>query len=82
VAVGTGVADDLAHRRHVVGLQAAAERIGEQLLGHRGDELFTPRVEQCPQAVQALEGRTVGQRARRVNRGARVGVAPLAAEHR
>ena len=37
-SLAPGVPDDLAHRRHVVVLEAAPERVGQHLLGHDADE--------------------------------------------
>src|SRR5258708_25326837 len=40
VIVRAGVAHDFAHGGHVVGLEAAAERVGQHLFGHGADENF------------------------------------------
>ena len=57
-----------ADRRRVVVVDAAAERIGQQLLGERADEHLRPREQRLPQAGHAVEGLAVRQAARRVER--------------
>ena len=47
--------DDLANRRQVVGLEAAAERVGQQLFGERADEILPMAQQQRPQSGHALE---------------------------
>ncbi len=68
VAVRRRVLQDLADRRHVVVLEAAAQRIGQQLLGQRVHEALGPRGQRRAQLGDAVELAAVGQRAGRVDR--------------
>ena len=51
-------------------LDAAAERVGHQLLGHRADEQLRPVENRLAQRDDAVNGRAVGQLSRRVDRTA------------
>ena len=60
-----------AHRRHVVRRQPAAERIGQQVLGHRPDEHLRPPEQRLAQLDDAVDVGAVGQlRASRRSRAA------------
>ena len=66
-----GVAHDAAHHRHVVILQAAAERINQQLLGQRPHEHVGVLEQRRPQADHAHRASPVGHRALGVHVAAR-----------
>ena len=61
---GRRVPHDLPDRRHVVGLDAPADRVGHQLFGHGPDELAPAR----PQHEIAQAARAVDRRGRRAAR--------------
>src|SRR5262245_3298983 len=58
--VGRGAAHDAANHRHVVVLDAATERVGEQLLGEGRDELLRTPQQVRFEAGEVLERRSVG----------------------
>ena len=57
IVLRRGGAHDLTHRRPIVILEPAAERVGQQLFGDGGRELIGPLQEQGAQARQALDRR-------------------------
>ena len=66
IVVARRGADDAADRRLIVVLDAAAERVGQQLLGERRDEAIGSE-QRLPQPVRTVELRAVGHRSRRVD---------------
>src|SRR4051812_28942847 len=59
VIVRRAATDDRAHRGHVVIRETAAERVGQQLLGHRADEDLRVAHQRLPQRHHAIDLRAV-----------------------
>ena len=68
VVLGARVTDGGADHRHVGRRQAAADRIGQQLLGHRAHERLRVAHEGVPERDDAVKPGAVGQLSRRVDR--------------
>ena len=82
VVVGRRRPHDAADGWRVVVFQSAADRVGEQLVGHGPDELLLLRHQRTPQRRRAVDFRAVQQHAGCVDRRAGVRGAPLADAHR
>src|SRR5882762_577593 len=78
VTAGRTVTDDLPHRRRIIVLEAAAERVDHQLLGDGGRELLGARSHPVPQAGRTRKPRAVWQRGGRIDDRVPVAGAPLA----
>jgi len=68
--VGSGLARDGADRGHIVGFQAPAQRIDQQLFDDCGDEVIRPRQNRLSQAGYAVHLGAIGELAGRRDRRA------------
>src|SRR5262245_6707629 len=76
VLLGRRVADNPAYRGRVGRLHGAAQRVGEELFGHRTNELLLVIQQELAQTGRPLESRTSRHRAGRIDRCSRVDGAP------
>src|SRR5262245_24467110 len=74
VVLAARVVQDAPHRRHVVVLHAAAERVNHELLGQRLHELGRIVEQRFPQIDGPLDRPAIGELTRRVDRDAGLAV--------